>query len=338
MHHIRVLESFGNSRPTTNPYITMLGESLESTPELRLMRFSWKKALTANYDVIHFHWPEALLDGSTWLRRRGKDLAFALLLLRIRLKRIAVVRTVHNLDLPQGLSFIRRQLVTKCDHMTTLRISINPTTPPISGVAQRLIPHGHYCDWFADMPRHEKIAGRIAFAGLIRRYKGVENLLTCFMQTANDYPELSLSVTGKPSSTDLENVVRNATSADDRISFSSGYVAEKSLVAAITEAELVVLPYQHMHNSGSALAALSVQRPVLVPRNETNELLSLEVGAGWVYLYEGQLSARDLTSTLADLRRNPPAKAPDLSARDWSAAGNQHRDAFLEAQRIETQK
>lgn len=338
MEHIRVLESFGNSRPTTNPYITMLGESLESTPGLRLLRFSWKKALTAKYDVIHFHWPEALLDGSTWLRRLGKDLAFALLLLRIRAQKIAVVRTVHNLDLPEGLPFFRRLLVTKCDHMTTLRIAINPTTPSKSNVAQCLIPHGHYCDWFADMPRDDRIPGRIAFTGLIRRYKGVENLISCFMETAREHPELSLSITGKPSSIALENLVRNAASADRRIGYSFGYVAEESLVAAISNAELVVLPYQHMHNSGSALAALSLKRPVLVPRNETNELLSREVGAGWVYLYDGQLSAQDLISTWTDLRSCEPAKDPNLSARGWSSAGALHRHAFLEAQRIVTRK
>ncbi|WP_417216888.1 glycosyltransferase [Arthrobacter sp.] len=316
----------------------MLGQSLETTPGLDLLRFSWKTAFVETYDVIHFHWPEALLDGSTWFRRRGKELAFALLLLRIRLKRIAVVRTVHNLDLPQGLSFVRKQLITKCDDMTTLQISINPTTPHKPDLPQRLIPHGHYRDWFADVPRSEQVRGRIAFTGLIRRYKGVENLLDCFMHTAGGHPDLSLSVTGKPSSQDLENVVRNAAATDNRIRFSFGYVAEESLVAAITEAELVVLPYQHMHNSGSALAALSVQRPVLIPRNETNELLSLEVGAGWVYLYEGQLSAQDLTSTLADLRRRTPTKAPDLSARGWGTAGVQHRYAFREAQLIKTQK
>lgn len=338
MDHIRVIESFALPRPTTNPYITMLGESLEQTPGVDLLRFSWKGALLAKYEVFHFHWPEALLDGRTWYKRRGKDLAFFLLLLRIRLNRIAVVRTVHNLDLPQGLPFIRRQLVGLCNEMTTLRIAINPATPEEPGIAQHLIPHGHYRDWFATMPRHDQIPGRIAFAGLIRRYKGVENLVRCFKQTEDNHAELSLSIIGKPSSPELAETIQGAASADDRICFSFGYVAEEALVAAITEAELVVLPYQFMHNSGSALAALSLHRPVLVPRNEANELLSREVGPAWVYLYDGELSADDLTSSLMKLRSSPPPSMPDLSERDWSAAGRNHRQAFVEARRIATQK
>lgn len=338
MEKIRVIESFGASRPTTNPYITMLGQSLEDTPGVRLLRFSWKAALTAKYDVIHFHWPEALLDGRTWYTRRGKEAAFFLLLLKIRFRRIAVVRTVHNLELPRGLNFVRHHLVSMCNEMTTLRIAINPATPLDPGITQRLVPHGHYRDWFAPMPRHDRVPGRIAFTGLIRRYKGVENLVTQFTETADGHPELSLSITGKPTTPQLATTIQSAALADARVHLSFGYVAEEALVAAITEAELVVLPYQFMHNSGSALAALSLQRPVLVPRNEANELLSHEVGTRWVYLYDGELSADHLTSSLASLRANPPPSLPALSARDWSAAGVLHRQAFLEAHRIATQK
>ena len=337
MDNIRVIESFGTARPTTNPYITMLGETLEQTPGLVLLRFSWFHALTAKYDVVHFHWPEALLDGRTWYSRLGKDLAFFLFLLRIRLKKVSVVRTVHNLELPQGLPFVRRHLVTLCNEMTTLRIAINPATPVAMNIEQRLIPHGHYRDWFATMPRHSQVPGRIAFTGLIRRYKGVENLVTRFKQTMGRHPDLSLSITGKPSTSQLAETVESAASSDNRIQLTFGYVSEEALVAAITEAELVVLPYQFMHNSGSALAALSLQRPVLVPRNEVNELLSREVGPGLVYLYDGELTAQHLTSSLASLRASPPPANPDLSERDWSTAGIRHRQAFLEARRVTRQ-
>lgn len=338
MEKIRVIESFGWSRPTTNPYITMLGQSLENTPGIILLRFSWKSALTAKYDVFHFHWPEALLDGRTWYTRFGKDAAFFLLLLRIRLGKIAVVRTVHNLELPQGLPYFRRQLIIMCNEMTTLRIAINPVTPIESDIAQHLIPHGHYSEWFEAMPRQDQVPGRFVFTGLIRRYKGVENLIGCFKESMDDRPEFSLSITGKPSTSQLAETIQSAAEPDKRIKLSFGYVPEATLVAAITEAELVVLPYQYMHNSGSALAALSLHRPVLVPRNEVNELLSREVGAGWVHLYDGELTKEDLESSMASLRDSPPTSAPDLSDREWSAAGIRHREAFLEALGIATQK
>lgn len=334
MDHIRVLESFGESRPTTNPYITMLGDSLEQTSGVDLVRFSWRRALTEKFDVFHVHWPEALLDAQTRPKRLGKDLAFLLLLMRIRLRRIAVVQTIHNLELPQGLPFMRRHLITRCRGMTTLRIAINPVTPAPPNVSQNFIPHGHYRDWFATIPRGQQVSGRIAFTGLIRRYKGVENLVDCFRQTKDDHPDLSLTITGKPSSSDLENAIRSAASNDKRLAFSFGYVSEEKLVEAITEAELVVLPYEFMHNSGSALAALSLERPVLVPRNEVNERLSDEVGAGWIYFYDGKLSAQNLTLSLEKLRSCPPLAIPNLSAREWSDAGKLHRDAFRKARQI----
>ena len=81
----------------------MLGNALEKTEGVDLIRFTWRSALTAKYDVFHFHWPEALLDGRSPARRWGKQLAFRMLLIRLRITRIPIVRTVHNMNLPTGL-------------------------------------------------------------------------------------------------------------------------------------------------------------------------------------------------------------------------------------------
>jgi hypothetical protein len=88
-----------------------------------------------------------------------------------------------------------------------------------------------------------------------------------------------------------------------------------------------------MHNSGAALLALSLGRPVLVPRNETNTRLAAEVGPAWVLMYEGEVTAEKLLRALADSARTPPAEHPDLSAREWENAGRRHLDAYRMARR-----
>src|SRR5699024_7660440 len=57
---LRVMQSFGPPRPTSNPYIHMLDESLAHTPDLIHQRFGRARAFFGRYDAIHFHWPETL--------------------------------------------------------------------------------------------------------------------------------------------------------------------------------------------------------------------------------------------------------------------------------------
>ena len=102
----------------------------------------------------------------------------------------------------------------------------------------------------------------------------------------------------------------------------------------MSESELVVLPYRHMHNSGAALTALSLSRPVLVPDNAVNRDLAAEVGPGWVITFEGDLDADDLRRALEEARRPDRADAPDLSRRDWALAAPAHLAAYRRAVEI----
>jgi hypothetical protein len=98
----------------------------------------------------------------------------------------------------------------------------------------------------------------------------------------------------------------------------------------VTSAQVVVLPYREMHNSGAVLVALSLDRPVVVPRTPVNQALSDEVGPGWIFMYDGALTAEVVDIALsasAPQGRRPP----DLRHRDWSAVGQGHYQAYLQA-------
>ncbi len=78
---------------------------------------------------------------------------------------------------------------------------------------------------------------------------------------------------------------------DARIAHHLEHVPDDDLAAEVAHAQLVVLPYREMHNSGAVLLALSLDRPVLVPRNEVTDALAAEVGPWWVQRYDGELDA-----------------------------------------------
>lgn len=326
---LRVMQAFKAPRATTNPYIVMLDESLGSADGLEHLRFSWGSAIFGRYDAIHFHWPEAKFGGASRLRAMGKRFLFAALLARLTCSRVAIVRTMHNIELPQGMPRSELAMIRRLDRLTTLRIALNPTTPIPADAASETILHGHYRDWYASYPQPPALQGRLGYVGLIRRYKGVELLLEAFAEAKASDDALSLSVSGKPSSTELTATITELAGAG--VELDLRFLSDAELVVAVSRSELVVLPYRFMHNSGGTLAALSLDRPVLIPENDTNRALSAEVGAGWVHQYAGDLDGETLRRTMDEVRRLARADRPDLSARDWDAVGAQHVRAFRRA-------
>ena len=61
------------------------------------------------YDVFHAHWPEILVNGHRPLKTAVRQVLFLVMLIRLRLRGTAIVRTLHNLELPDGIS--RRESV-----------------------------------------------------------------------------------------------------------------------------------------------------------------------------------------------------------------------------------
>ena len=322
---MRVLESFRRPKKTTNPYITQLFEALRDDAEVIPYRPS--AALFGRYDVVHLHWPELLVGGHNWRGRTARRAVTSALLLRWRLTRVPIVRTVHNLERPTNINAFDNRVLDRIDRLTTLDIRLNDQTPPRQGIPGVTIEHGHYRDWFAPFAGGSPVAGRVGYVGLIRRYKGVEDLVGAFIRL--DDPTLSLHIAGKPSSTDLVDTLHDAAGGDTRVTIDPRFLDDEELVHAISDAELIVLPYRHMHNSGTALAALSVDRPVLVPHNEVNQALAAEVGPGWVLLFEGALTPEALRSAREATAGRTPR--PDLSAREWSVSRDKHLAAFRRA-------
>lgn len=321
-----VLQSFPDPRPTTNPYIVMLARSLRAQPGVTVRTFSWRRALLHRYDVFHVHWPEILVSGQSPVKALGRQGLFALLMVRLTLTRTPLVRTVHNLERSPGLSRRQQVLLDLLDRRTTLRVLLNGSTPLPVGQRSVTIPHGHYADWFAEHPVPASEPGRIGFVGLIRAYKGVDRLISCFREIP-DGAGLRLDIAGRPETDRLAAELRVLAGADDRITFTFAYVSDADLVDHVGRAELVVLPYTDARNSGGALTALSLNRPVLLPENALNRRLRDEVGASWVSLYDGELSPAAIIAALASAR-SPRGSTPAFTGRDWAESGQEHVRAY----------
>lgn len=329
----RVIQSFREPRPTTNPYIVMLDRALAAQPQIEHLRFSWPVALFTRIDVFQLHWPETLLGGDRGWKRRTKRLLLRALLLKLRLTGATIVRTAHNVELPRDVDPATRAILVLIEERADYRILLNPLTELPWTTPSTVIAHGHYRDWFAQVPPTEPSADSIGFVGLVRTYKGVDHLISVFRETASTHPELRLLVAGNPTSPEIAERVRAQAEEDNRISLDLRFLSEPDFATAMMSVRGIVLPYRFMHNSGAALAALSLGRPVLVPRNPVNIELAEEVGDGWVHMYTDKLDQNDLIAFHRALSEHRPDAPPRLDKRDWQLAGADHVSAYREAVR-----
>lgn len=275
-------------------------------------------------DVFHVHWPEVLVRGRGTV---GTALRCVVLLAAIglmRLRRTAVVRTLHNVTPHEPGGRLERRTLALLDDATDLYVRINPVTqaPREPSV---LVLHGHYRERFANLPQRESTPGRLVYAGMIRPYKGVEQLLRAFAGLADT--DLELRLVGQPTPA-LRSSIEDATAADRRITSMFGFVPDQVLVEEVTSASLVCLPYEELHNSGMLIVALSLDRPVLVPDTATTRALADEVGPTWVRRFRGELTSAVLANAVDEVRRRPPTGRPTLGRRDWQAVADGYGAAF----------
>jgi glycosyltransferase involved in cell wall biosynthesis len=138
-----------------------------------------------------------------------------------------------------------------------------------------LTPHGNYEGFVSDHPANAGPACRssfdipqdarvVLFFGLIRRYKGVDRLLEAFELLAKA-DDLHLVIAGDAAPALAreidEAIARNAAKA--RIRLRPRFSSDAELAALLRMADVVVLPYAHVYQSGALLLAMSFGKAII---------------------------------------------------------------------------
>ena len=321
-----------------NPYTRLLYEGVERHGVV-VKDFSPARALRGGYDLWHVHWPEDFLSYPSALMAAVYVVAELLLMALARCRGTRVVWTIHDLGPhdshhPWLEALFWPLFLPMVDGYITLsehaREQAQKQFPILQTVPGAVVPHGHYRpaypapvsqaqarkEW--EMPEDAPVA---AYIGRIRPYKNVDALLRAFR--AVDASEARLLVAGNPTSEHLAEQIRTAAGADSRIQLALRFIPEDEMPSVLAAADLVVLPYDDILHSGSALLSLSFNRPVLVPERGAMTELRADVGEEWVYTYTGTLTAGDVNATLRAARRDDrPAQAP-LDHLDWDVLAGQ---------------
>lgn len=314
--------------PQHNPFPDHVADALERAG-LDVVELSLGRALLGRADVALWHWPERAVEHRSTLGAVLHVVAVALVLARLAATRTPLVVVAHNershLRRHPRLESVLQALVDRrvagVVHLSQWSRELLARSRPHSAARPSLVTrHGQDVPATAGASGEPDASPRRALCfGVLKRYKGVPALLEAFAAVPGD--GWRLEVRGAAAEPDLFVEVERLAARDRRVEVSGARQTDDELDAAIARATLVVLPYEAVLNSGSALHALARRRPVLVPALGSLPELQADVGEPWVRLYRPPLTPAELEAALAWAATTDRGPAPDLGPYDWAVVG-----------------
>jgi len=185
----------------------------------------------------------------------------------------------------------------------------------------RVIPHGAF-DYLTRLPEEKPLPAELEGAdgpvilsfGLLRPYKGLENLLEAYGRIVGSGAELW--VVGNPRM-DVGPLQRQAEEAGGRVRFVTRFVDEAEIPAIFRRADLVVLPYLDAEHSGVLYTGLAFGKPLVLSAVGGFPEVA-EAGAA-LLVPPGDTAV--LAATLAELIGDDAARAELAAAASRAAAG-----------------
>jgi glycosyltransferase involved in cell wall biosynthesis len=184
-----------------------------------------------------------------------------------------------------------------------------------------VIPHGAF-DYLTRLSPETPLPDELAavegpvvlFFGLLRPYKGIDVLLEAFASVE----DAELWVVGLPHMR-LEPLRRLADRARGTVRFVPRYVAEAEIPAFLRRADLVVLPYREIDQSGVLQTALAFGKPLVLSRTGGFGEVGEQYGAARL-VEPGD--AGDLAAAIRDLLAHPEERRALSTAAARLAAGH----------------
>lgn len=343
---LRVLAWPAEGNRTGNPYNALLARHLRALGAT-VDEFTPRRLLRGRYDVWHAHWPDGVMGRRGAARAAAGAAALLALAAAARARGTRLVWTVHNLQQHDGRhprverTFWQAwtRLVNASIHLSASgRAAALERFPALRRQPALIVPHGHYREAYPAPVEKAEARARLglegdvrvtAFVGHIRPYKGAPTLVRLFRGVPD--ADARLVVAGQPATATLARELRAAAAGDGRVLLRLDHVPDAEIPAVVGAADLVALPYTDVLNSGSALLALSLDRPVLVPARGAMAELREAVGADWVAVYDGPLTSARLAAALADAAKPGRPRRVPLDGFGWERLAARTLDAYRAA-------
>lgn len=266
---------YGN---TSNPFLLNINKYLENDKDLAIDEFHLIKPFIRRYDIFHIHWPDYFFVRSM-LYTILRVVYFLFIIGIFKVTNTKIIWTVHNLQPhnnyhPRLYRFVIN-IFTKSVHSIIVMSEeskrlIVEKYPSLVDKKSHLIYHGLY-DNYENTVSKEKARKRLKidsdkkvllFFGRIDEYKNIPKLIDEFSKIENE--KFILIIAGKIQNIELETEINSKINSNRVITFFD-FIQDKDVQYFFNAADLIVLPFKNILNSGSAILALSFKKPLLCP-------------------------------------------------------------------------
>ncbi len=251
---------------------TKVASPLTILPFLRPVIHNWKP------NIVHTMWTHSFFLSDSKLKTLLKLISFILEVSVVKLLGIKIVWTVHNkynhekrhlkLDILSSvfLAKICDIIEIKCEYA---RDEVKKLYKINSESKIDIVPHGNYVVYPNKITRDDarnQLGFRsddiifLCFGG-IRPYKGVTDLINEFKKI--NHPKARLLIAGMPCDDKMRNEIHHECDEHDNIRTVLEFIPDSKVSLYMNAADLVVLPYKDILNSGAVLLAMSFSKPVI---------------------------------------------------------------------------
>ncbi len=354
---VTVLFTSGSDK---NPYHNLLFEGLEEhnvdpIREPRPLFLPLTRAVLRNGDIdtIHLGWLYKFYMVRNFTQLPilntvitvGRAFWFCIDLLLARLLGIQLVWTVHNKYHHERyyprVEAVLNVLVANFVHALTVKCeSAKETISQLYRIRDdskiAVIPDGNFIDAYLNETTQEAAREDLEiedefvylYFGMIRPYKGVEDLIDAFQAIEDE--DVALWIVGNPKTEQIANRIQSHAGQDGRIQTRLEFVPDKRVQIYLNAADVLVFPYRDILNSGSVYLGLSFGKPIIAPKigcipstvSAENDLLygpKNECGL------QRQLS-RVLNEDISQIGKYNLQQAKEL---DWSIIGKKYATVYL---------
>lgn len=234
-------------------------------------------------NIIHLHWLESYIKGKNLITKYFYAIKFLIDILLVRLLGIKLIWTIHN-QLDHDTKFPRLELWTRkiLVKLANRLIVHNQSTLEIVSRQYQFTPshgsviaHGHYRNFYGspidkfqarqqlNLPLEKRIYLHL---GMIRPYKGIENLLQVWQNNQNILEDCLLLIAGKSLNQEYGQKIAERVAQLNNVIFYDNFIADSKIHLFFSAVDIVVLPYRNILTSGSAILAMSFGKPIIAPK------------------------------------------------------------------------
>lgn len=338
-----------------NPYQTLLAKALQNEGVEILFPLGYRRVLpifraikTHPYtiDILHLHWLSPYIKGENRLNKTIYATKLLIDILLTKLRGVKVVWTVHNYtshnsQFPSLEQWTQRILLKIADRVifhSTSALKDFSQTYQVDKFKIEVIPHGHYREVYnspiekfaARKSLNLPISGRIYLnLGMLRPYKGIENLLQVWQKNRKLLGESTLLIAGQAADQVYREKLSTQASETEGVILHTDFIEDEHIHLFFSAADVVVLPFEKILTSGSLILAMSYAKPIIAPR--TGGIVETLGAADWL-LYEpednqGLLHALK-TSTQIDLSALSQLVEQECDRLDWEKIGQLTKNTY----------